>query len=196
MRQVSERLRSRMRSAAEVFATHGFDASTIEMISEATGVPSSTLYYNFAGKEEVLSFLMQDWLDRTSAAVDEAAATAGAARQRLEAVLGAQLTAMAEDPATCHVLLAELGRIDRLPHIAAAVGGAFHHPVAKLLADGAADGSLREVDIDTATSVLYGAVTMTGLRHVIASHGEVPAFDAEALAARVTDVVFGGVGAR
>ena len=51
MREVSDEVRARLRAAASVFAERGFDGATIELISAATGVPSSTLYYNLAGKQ-------------------------------------------------------------------------------------------------------------------------------------------------
>lgn len=196
MRSVSDALRAKLRSAAAVFAECGFDGATIEALSEATGVPSSTLYYNFDGKEQILAFLLQDWLERISSAVDEAISSRDATPLRLEAVIRAQLEAMAADPATCQVLLTELGRIDRLPAIADAVQAAFHSPVAKLLADGAADGSLRAVDVENATSAVFGAVTLTGLHHVVANPGEVPAFDAEVVAESVVDFVVSGIGVR
>ncbi|MDW3221000.1 MAG: TetR/AcrR family transcriptional regulator [Acidimicrobiales bacterium] len=182
-----------MRGAAAVFAERGFDGTTMEALREVTGVPTSTLYYYFEGKEQVLTFLLEDWLDRTAAAAAEAIATERTAKERLGDLVAAQLTAMANDPATCQVLLAELGRIDRLPHIAEAVQSAFHRPVAKLLADGAADRHLRSVDVDVATSVLYGAVIISGLHHIIDARDEVPAFDATEVAASVMDLVLHGL---
>lgn len=193
MRQISDDMRAKLRAAAPIFAERGFDTTTIDSLSDATGVPSSTLYYNFEGKEEILAFLLEDWLDRTSAAVDAAIATDRTARERLGDVVEAQLGAMAQDPATCQVLLAELGRIDRLPRIAEAVQAAFHRPVAKLLTDGAAHGHIRQVDVEHATSVLYGAVIITGLHHVIDAGDVIPAFDASSVAATVMDLILRGL---
>ena len=138
MRTISDEMRKKMRKAATIFAENGFDGTTVEALSEVTGVPSSTLYYNFEGKEEILAFLLEDWLDRTSAAAADAVATRRSANERLADLVETQLRAMANDPATCQVLLAELGRIDRLPRIAEAVQSAFHRPLAKLLAIGVA----------------------------------------------------------
>jgi AcrR family transcriptional regulator len=196
MREVSDEVRARLRAAASVFAERGFDGATIELISAATGVPSSTLYYNLAGKQGILEFLLEDFLQRMASAVDEAIATEGSAAVRLDGVIRAQLRVLADEPATCQMLLMEMGRIDSLPALAHAVRHAFHHPVAKVLADGAADGSLRSVDVETATSAVFGAVTLGGLHHVVANPGVVPAFDAEAVADRVLDLVLEGLGSR
>lgn len=193
MRSISKDLAAKLRLAAAVFAERGYDEATIEALSEATGVPTSTLYYNFHGKQEILAFLLQDWLDRTSVLVAAAIEGPAAAAVRLEAVIRAQLAAMADDPSTCQMLLAELGRIDRLPHIADAVQQAFHRPVAKLLVEGAIDGSLAEVSIENATAVVYGAVTLTGLHHVVAGDDNVPAFDVDDVADDVVGLVMSGL---
>lgn len=193
MRSISKDLAAKLRLGAAVFAERGYDAATIEALSEATGVPSSTLYYNFDGKQEILAFLLQDWLDRTSVVVATAIEGPATAAVRLEAVIRAQLKAMADDPSTCQMLLAELGRIDRLPHIADAVQQAFHRPVAKLLVEGAIDGSLAEVSIENATAVIYGAVTLTGLHHVVAGDNNAPAFDVDEVAGDVVGLVMNGL---
>ena len=194
VREVSEEVRAGLRAAASVFAERGFDGATIELISAATGVPSSTLYYNLAGKQGILEFLLQDFLQRMASVVDEAIANEGSAAVRLDGVIRAQLRVVADEPATCQMLLTEMGRIDSLPAIADAVQHAFHRPVAKVLADGAADGSLRSIDVETATSAVFGAVTLSGLHHVVANPGVVPAFDADAVADSVLDLLLAGLG--
>lgn len=193
MREISDEMRTKMRASASIFAERGFDGTTVGALSDATGVPSSTLYYNFEGKQEILAFLLEDWLDRTSVEATEAIATDRTATERLSDLITAQLAAMANDPATCQVLVAELGRIDRLPRIADAVQSAFHRPVARLLADGAVRGDFRTVDVEHATSVIYGAVIISGLHHIIDAQGVVPAFDAARVAASVMDLVFNGL---
>ena len=193
MRTISDEMRKKMRKAATIFAENGFDGTTVEALSEVTGVPSSTLYYNFEGKEEILAFLLEDWLDRTSAAAADAVATRRSANERLADLVETQLRAMANDPATCQVLLAEFGRIDRLPRIAEAVQSAFHRPLAKLLAIGVADGTIRQIDVETTTSAVYGAVIISGLHHIIASQGTAPAFDATTVASTVRDLILHGL---
>ena len=193
MRPISDALRTKLRLAPAIFAERGFDGTTIEALSEATGVPTSTLYYNFRGKDDILAFILEDWLQRASTTVEAAIAAPGLGSERLRLVVTAQLDAMAMEPETCQVLLSEKGRIDRLPHIAEAVQSTFHRPVAKLMADGAADGSLRPVDLEHATTALYGAVIITGLHHVIRSAAQAPAFDSSEVAEIVMDLVLHGL---
>jgi len=193
MRPISAELGDKMRSTAEVFAQHGFDGATISAISEATGVPTSTIYYNFDGKLEILTFLLRAWLDRTALVVEEAVAGSESAAVRLARLIEAHLYSMAHDPSTCQVMFAEVGRIGRLPEVSEAVQQAFHGPVAALLEEGAADGSLSNVPVQTATSVIYGAVTLTGLQHIVVSEGAVPAFDVGQVSDEVADIVMNGI---
>ena len=125
MRQVPEAIAERLEAAAAVFADRGFSETRIEDIAEATGVPRATLYYYFAGKEDILAWLLR----RTLAAAAEAVAAAIRPRsrpagQRLAAVVDAQLRVMAEHPDACRALAADAGRVGRIPEIAAAIQNA------------------------------------------------------------------------
>ncbi|MBV1892772.1 MAG: TetR/AcrR family transcriptional regulator [Ilumatobacteraceae bacterium] len=193
MRPISTELGDKMRVTAEVFAEHGFDGATISAISKATGVPTSTIYYNFDGKLEILAFLLRAWLNRTSVVVQEAVAGADSAAVRLARLIDAHMYSMAHDPSTFQVLFAEQGRIGRLPDVSDAVQEVFHRPLAELLVQGAADGSLKDVTVETATSVIYGAVTFSGLRRIVTSDGAVPAFDPGLVSAEVGEIVLKGI---
>jgi AcrR family transcriptional regulator len=177
-------------SLAGVFAREGFAQTRMDELAAAAGVPRATLYYHFSGKDEVLAWLLRSTLTDLRAAVDDAIAGAGNASHRLMAVLRAQVRLMGRHPAACRVLLANLDRAGQLPDIAAGVTEAFHDPVAQLLIEGAADGSLRRVaDPARAAGVVFGAVTIAALQSLVVD----PAFEPEAVAAAVLDVVFTGL---
>jgi AcrR family transcriptional regulator len=192
MRVVPEGIAERLEAAATVFADHGFDESRIEDVAEATGVPRATLYYYFAGKEDILAWLLRLMLEEMAGAVAEAAASPGTARDRMEAVVRAKVDVMARHPATCRALMADLGRAGRIPEIAAAIQAAFHQPVRRLLAEGEADGTLGPVgDPETTASAVYGAVTTAAAHYLVADNH----LDSERVAAEVTRFVLNGLGA-
>ncbi len=168
MRQVPAELAERLVPAARVFAELGFDEARIEDLTDATGIASSTLYYYFEGKQDILVFLLDDFVRRVADGVATAARSDASARERLDRVIHTQLELMAEHPHTCRVLLAELGRLGRLPDTAKAVSEAFHEPVQVLLREGAQDGSLRALPPETAASAIFGAVTLTALHYLVA----------------------------
>lgn len=169
MREVPVQIAARLPAAAELFAERGVDQTKIEDVAAATGVPKATLYYYFSGKEEILSFLFSDILRHVADAVAVAAAGEGSARERVVGVVRAQLAVMADQPAVCQALTGEFGRAGRVPALAAAIRAAYHAPAVALLREGADDGSLAPVvDADAAALMVFGAVTVTGLSHLIA----------------------------
>jgi TetR/AcrR family transcriptional regulator len=192
MRVVPEGIAERMEAAARVFADHGFDQTRIEDLAEATGIPRATLYYYFAGKEDILAWLLRRMLADVTDAVAVAVAGEGTARDRLEAVVRAKVEVMAQHPAICRALIADLGRAGRIPDISAAIQTAFHHPVRHLLAEGEADGTLRRVgDPETVASAVYGAITTAANHYLVADNR----LDTDRVTTVVTTFLLAGLGA-
>jgi TetR/AcrR family transcriptional regulator len=192
MRVVPEGIAERLEAAARVFADHGFDQTRIEDLAEATGIPRATLYYYFAGKEDILAWLLRRMLADISEAVAGAVAGPGTAAERMEAVVRATVEVTARHPATCRALMADLGRAGRIPDIAAAIQAAFHQPVRRLLAEGEADGTLRPVgDPETTVSAVYGAVTIAAAHYLVADNR----VDTDRVATEVTTFLLAGLGA-
>ena len=170
MRQVPADIAAKLPAAAAVFAEHGFDDAKIDDVAKRIGVPRATLYYYFAGKEDILAFLLRSLLDDVAAQVQRAVESGGDGPARLRAALRAQLEVLAANPETAQLLVANIGRVGRLADIAVAVDAAFHAPVRTILTDGIAAGTLREVDVERASSAVFGAVILAGL-HEIVVHG-------------------------
>lgn len=177
-------LRERLGLAVSAFARKGFEATRMEDVAEVTGVPKATLYYHFQGKEQILAWLLADLLRDCAEALQRALAAPGTALDRLERVVRVQLEVMSARPDACRVLLLDVSRAGRIPEIAEAIGETFLRPVARLLAEGRADGSIGNCVDDEATSAaIYGAVTVTGLHFLLNSES----LDAE----RIGDIVLG-----
>jgi TetR/AcrR family transcriptional regulator len=192
MRTLPANLADRLPLAAETFAERGFEQTRIEDVAEAVGIPKATLYYYFAGKEEILAFLLNRTLGRMAAEIETVLARGTSAVERLAGVVKAQLAVMAAEPATCRVLLEDLGRAVRIPEVETAVERAYYAPLRRLLAEGRRDGSLRVgADPEALAAAIFGAVTITGL-HVLLRHG---GLRVDALARQLTDFVLHGIGA-
>jgi TetR/AcrR family transcriptional regulator len=168
MRQVPSSVAAKLAHAAELFAERGLEQVKIDDVAQVTGLAKATLYYYFAGKEDMLAFLLADALRSMADAVAIALDHEGSAAERLPRVIDAQLQVMREQPAVCRALLSELGRAGRIPEIAVAIQAAYYTPVATVLVDGAADGSLRAVDdVAEAVMAIFGAVTIAGLHYLV-----------------------------
>jgi AcrR family transcriptional regulator len=197
MRKLPAKLASQLYDAAELIAERGLDGTKIDDIAEVTGIPKATIYYHLDGKNGVLEFLLTDMLELVAGAVGVAVSGPEDARTRLEAAVVAQLGVMLEHPFLCRALIGDLGRVTRLPELAAAVHTTFYQPIEQLLADGVADGSLRQVaDPSTVAMSLFGAVTVAGLSVAVEAPLENPAADAVRLAAGVSELVLDGLATR
>jgi AcrR family transcriptional regulator len=146
-------------AAAALFAERGLDGATMSDIAGATGIPRATLYYHFDGKEAVFACMC----DRVFCEFEEAVAAAlsgpGAAAERLGRVVRAQLACYAAHPAAFLAIHLDLGRAVRRAEIGERAARAYLRPVARLLEEGAADGSIRPVANPRAVAAaLLGAV--------------------------------------
>jgi TetR/AcrR family transcriptional regulator len=197
MRKLPAKLASRLYDAAELIAERGLDGTKIDDIAEVTGIPKATIYYHLDGKNGVLEFLLTDMLDLVSGAVGVAVSGPEDARTRLEAAVVAQLRVMLEHPFLCRALVGDLGRATRLPELAVAIHTAFWEPIERLLAEGVADGSLRQVaDPSAAAMSIFGAVTIAGLSVAVEGPLDDPVGNAARLAAGVCDLLIDGLATR
>lgn len=184
MRPLPPSLAAAIYRAAGPIAERGLDQTKSEDIAAAVGVPKATLYYYFISKEEILAHLLAEMLRLVKNAVADAATTPASARDRLTAVVHAQLEVMFQHPSMCRALIGELGRAGRIPEIADGIRAAFHTPVAQLITQGTHDGTIRPgTDPATAASILFGAVTITGLTHLVDQDNTHPSHIADNLLA-------------
>ncbi len=167
MRELPTGMRAKVLAAAQLLAEYGLDATKMEDIAAATGVPKATLYYYFAGKEDILAFLFSEILDEISGAIEEALKTEGSAADRLRAAIVAHLRIFEEYPAASRALQFDLGRAARMPLIDERIEAAYRGPIRHLLEQGAADGSLRPIEHPRLIAVaILGAVTTVGINAI------------------------------
>lgn len=152
------------------FARYGYAGATIERIAREAGLSRVTLHRRGIDRDTVLAALAEEADDTCRRALWPALTGSGSARERLEQALAA-LCATAE--AELAVLLALRAQRDAIFHDESPQGtrAVFVEPLARLLRDGAVDGSLRAVaDPDTAATVLFNQVGGTYL-HLRGDHG-------------------------
>lgn len=163
---VDERLRAAGRRA---FARHGYSGATIERIAREAGLSRVTLHRRGIDRDTVLAALAEEAADAYRLALWPAMTGAGSGRERLEQALAA-LCATAERE--LDVLVALRAQRDAIFHDDGDLGTreAFVEPLARLLRDGAADGSLRAIEApDTLATVLFNQVGLTYL-HLRTDH--------------------------
>ena len=90
------------------------------------------------------------------------------------------------------MLFAELGLTASLVDIAAGVDVAILSPIRQALRDGHNDGSLHIDDVSAAASVVYGAVLVTGMQHLLLGTSGDLANRADA----ISNVILRGIGGK
>ncbi|MGI5488499.1 TetR/AcrR family transcriptional regulator [Microtetraspora malaysiensis] len=71
-------------TAAEVFASRGYAATTVREIADAAGILGGSLYYHFDSKESIVDEILSTFLDDLWARYDEVLAVGLGARETME----------------------------------------------------------------------------------------------------------------
>ncbi|WP_304453649.1 TetR/AcrR family transcriptional regulator [Nocardiopsis sp. YSL2] len=164
-----EATRQRLFEAAiTLISEQGYDATTVDEIAERAGVAKGTVYYNFGGKSELYTALMEWGVTRLAQTLAEAVPAPDAGvppRAALAGVLRAGVVFIGAHEALARMLMAEAWRTNRSWYTAVhqirteAIG-----VITALLDDLARDGLVRP-DLDTALagSALFGMVVSVAL---------------------------------
>lgn len=158
-RSVPEHLLGRLHAAADDLESTTFDDLGMQDIARVTGIPRATLYYHFANKDDLVTFLLRTMLEDLRHAVAAAIDRGGDPAMRIRAVVEAQFEHLAANPSLSRLLLVNLGKVERLRILGDGIEDGFRAPVRRLLAE-AVGG---DVDADAIATALYGAVTFLGL---------------------------------
>lgn len=154
-----------------VVARHGVQGATLERIAEAAGVSRTTLHRRGVSRESILHSLGEEAAEAYRRALWPALTNAGSGRERLGLALNA-LCEVAEE--NLELLLALGSQTDAVFHEDGederATRSPFTEPLERLLRDGAADGTLRELDPSEYATVIFNVVGWTYI-HLRARHG-------------------------
>jgi AcrR family transcriptional regulator len=187
MRKVPPEIARKLVEAADQLGAN-FDDLRMEDIAQASSIPRATLYYHFAGKDDVLAFLHDAMLVAFQEHVR--APSDGAARERLVGLIARQLAHIASHPAVTQLLVLNLGRLGKFADLATSPDHPIVEPFRRILSEGISKGEVRPIDVDTTAVALSDAVHTLGLRTAVA--GELD--DPVALAEHFVDLFWNGAG--
>jgi AcrR family transcriptional regulator len=83
----AERRAGLLATAAEVFASQGYAATTIRQVADAAGILGGSLYYHFDSKEAMADEILSTFLDEMWAAYDNVLESGLGPRETLEAIV-------------------------------------------------------------------------------------------------------------
>lgn len=146
-------------AASAVFAERGFEGARVDDIASRAGVNKAMLYYHVGDKTALYSAVLLRNFGRVRVALDEALASGGTARQRLEAVITAVTRMVQRHPDHPRMMLREIasGAASLEPEVLAAMLELVG-VVRGLIAEGTAAGEFRAIDPVLTHLTLVGAV--------------------------------------
>lgn len=83
----AERRAELLATAAEVFASTGYSATTVRQVADAAGILGGSLYYHFDSKEAMADEILSTFLDEMWAAYDRVLGSGLSARDTLEGIV-------------------------------------------------------------------------------------------------------------
>jgi AcrR family transcriptional regulator len=160
-----------LEGARRTIERHGWQGATLQRLAEESGVSRMTLHRRGVSRELLLAALGEQLEREYREALWPALTAPGSPLERLELAL----------TSLCKVVDANLELLDALGHAErdvvfhearrpALTKQVFTEPVRRLLADGAADGSLAVDDPEETATVLFNLVGHT-YRHLRSGHG-------------------------
>jgi AcrR family transcriptional regulator len=155
--QARERI---LRSAARLYALHGYQGTSIRAVAEAAGVTKPLVHYHFGSKEQLFAALLRDCIESCRTRFESV--TGATAGERLRAVLHAQFERAREAPevvAFAHQIMSMPGMLP-LGFDYKREGRALCDLYVKLIEDGQRSGEFRRVDPEAVVTIACATVGM------------------------------------
>lgn len=167
--------------ARRAIAAGGWQAATLTRIAEEAGLSRMTLHRRGLGREEIFALLARDYEEAFRAALWPAVTGRGTGAERLEAMLVA-VCEVTEDHLSFLAALDEESdrRFFHESDDEVHSRDGYIDPIERLLVDGMADGSIRQVNLEETATVLVNAVDRT-YRHLRRAHDWDPVRSREVL---------------
>lgn len=177
-------------AARELFARHGYDGTSVRMITDAAGANLGAITYHFGSKEALYGAVVASVAEPLYARVRTVAAGAGSALDRLARILEAYFAHFADHPDMPKLVVQQIFTERPLPAPLRDAMGGILAAIAGVIAEGQAAGTIRPGQpILLALSTLAQPIYFNIVRRPLAEAGVLDLADRRARGAIVTHVV-------
>jgi AcrR family transcriptional regulator len=151
-------------AAAQLFADHGIDAVSVDLVAEAAGRTSGAVYDHFGSKQGLLLALLDEWKQSLVTVIAAEFELATGLSERLRAVAANLIVDPSEETRRLLLLERELTlRAARDPEVAAALrirGAEAHARMARGFASWMAAGIIEPVDDPDTLATVFRALVV------------------------------------
>jgi AcrR family transcriptional regulator len=145
-------------AAAGLFDRHGFHGTSMDDIAVAVGIRKPTLYHHVRGKDEILYFIHEEFIDLAARRHAARAGTPMAPDQQLLEIMTDILEVIESHNSHVRVFFDNYRELRPEDHEAlSAKRHAYSAAVEQVIRDGVASGEFRDVDPRLTTLALFGA---------------------------------------
>lgn len=151
-------LDSLLEVAVQVFTERGYDGTSFQHLSHASGLSKSSIYHHIEGKEHLLSLALERALDPLLASTAEEGATSGPAIDRLLYIIRRDVEILAERLPYVTLLLNVHGNTET-ERWAMEQRRGFDKVVAGIVQEAIDEGDVRaDVDARTTARLIFGTI--------------------------------------
>ena len=146
----------------KLFGRRGYDGASVRAITREAGVNLAAVTYHFGSKRDLYGAVLEAGLRPLARRVAEAAAAEGPAIDRMIGVVEAYFAHLRAHPDVPQLLLQEVAAGKQPPPVVIEIVGSLKTAIARLHAEGVAEGSMREGHpLLTALSVVSQPIYLT-----------------------------------
>lgn len=153
-----DKLNAILRCAAQLFATHGYDGTSLDSIGERMGIHKATLYHYVSGKDDILYRCLLASFADLDQVVEQVSDRSVPVVQRLRYFVGKLAAAQNSDFGRCQVMVGPKPLSGPKGSEIRAFQRTLDQTVRGLIAEGVADGSLRPCNQGLVAAMLFGAL--------------------------------------
>lgn len=160
--QRSNETKNHIMAAAEIsFAKNGYEATSVSTICRTAGVSKGAFYHHFDSKQQLFLALLNRWLASMSGQLEQLQLGSTGAPERLLAMSGI-LDQLLKVPASQLLIYLEFinrsARNQALWEMTIQPYYQYREEISQLVAQGTAEGNLKEIDPKTASSMIVAMV--------------------------------------
>lgn len=148
-------------TSMKLFAEKGYDATSIEDITETVGVAKGTLYYHFTSKEEIFDFLIEEGIKLLQNSVDIKIAKYSNYLDKIKAIVLIQIKIVNKYENLINIILTQLWGKEKRNQKCQKLIYDYIDKIEEIVKLGIANGQIKNGDSKIIASEIYGLICST-----------------------------------
>jgi len=148
-------------TSMKLFAEKGYDATSIEDITETVGVAKGTLYYHFTSKEEIFDFLIEEGIKLLQNSVDIKTAKYSNYLDKIKAIVLIQIKIVNKYENLINIILTQLWGKEKRNKKCQKLIYDYIDKIEDIVKLGIANGQIKNGDSKIIASEIYGLICST-----------------------------------